>query len=211
MAAFTALAIGLGLAGMASQAIGQHKAGDAAEAAGRAQADISESQAKVADFNAHVADLQSQDAIDRGAQAESRYRAQVKGFIGSQRAGFAASNVDVGFGSAVDVQADTAFTGELDALTIRNNAAREAWGYSVQSYDYQQQAAIDRKAAANQIAAGEQAKSASNFNIATTLLTGGSSLAMKYGFDRSSGSSGPLPSQQTVPNSTTFLPGLSGR
>lgn len=183
MAAFTALAIGLGLAGLATKAVGEHQAGQAAEAAGRAQADVSESQAQVADYNAHVADLQSQDAVERGAEAENRFRLQVRGAIGAQRTGFAAGNIDVGFGSAVDVQGDAAYLGELDALQIRTNAARQAWGYSVQASDYRQQATIDRKAAANQIAAGEQAATASNFNVASTLLTGGTSLLQaKYGF-----------------------------
>lgn len=183
MAAFTALAIGLGLAGLVTQAVGQHEAGQAQQAAGKAQAAVSESQAEVADYNASVATLQAQDAVERGAEAESRFRTQVRGAIGAQRTGFAGANVDVGFGSAVDVQGDAAYLGELDALTIRTNAARTAWGYSVQSYDYSQQAAIDRKAAANQVAAGDQAATASDFQVGTSLLTGGASLLQaKYGF-----------------------------
>jgi hypothetical protein len=185
MAAFTALALGLGLAGIATKAVGEHAAGQALEAAGRAQADVSESQAEVADFNAHVADLQAQDAVERGGGAENRFRGQVRGAIGAQRTGFAGANIDVGFGSAVDVQGDAAYLGELDALTIRTNAAREAWGYQVQASDLRSQAAIDRKAAKNQIAAGEQAATASNFNVGTTLLTGGATLLQaKYGFGK---------------------------
>lgn len=179
MAAFTALAI----AGIAMGAYGQYKAGKASQAAGVAQADVSESQAKVADFNAHVADLQASDAVERGAEAANRYRSQVRGVIGAQRTGFAAGNIDVAFGSAVDVQADAARLGELDALTIRTNAAREAWGYQVQAYDFRQQAAIDRKAGKNQIAAGNQAATAGAFNAATTIVGGTASLLdAKYGF-----------------------------
>lgn len=185
MAAFTALAIA-SLAGMAISAYGQHKAGQAAEAAGNAQADVSESQAKVADFNAHVADLQAQDSVERGAEAENRFRDQIRGAIGAQRTGFAAGNIDVGFGSAVDVQGDAARLGELDALTIRTNAARESWGYQVQGFDYRQQARIDRKAGANQIIAGQVAATASNFAVASTLVGGTSSLLQaKYGLNGS--------------------------
>lgn len=188
MAAFTALAIGLGIASLISKASAEHQAGQAAEAAGKAQADVSESQAGVADYNASVADLQAQDAVERGAEAESRFRTQVRGAIGQQRAGFAGANVDVGFGSAVDVQGDAAYLGELDALTIRTNAARTAWGYQVQAYDYRQQAAIDRKAAANQVAAGAQAATAADYQVGTTLLTGGASLLQaKYGFPKGAG------------------------
>lgn len=185
MAAFTALAIGLGLAGLATQAVAQHKAGEAQKDAGAAQAEVSNSQADVADFNAHVADLQATDAVERGAEAESRFRTQVRGAIGSQRNAIAGNNVDVGFGSAVDVQGDAAYLGELDALTIRTNAAREAWGYQVQAADLRKQGDIDRKAGANQIAAGEQAATASNFQVGATLLTGGASLLQaKYGFGK---------------------------
>lgn len=185
MAGFTLSAIALALAagGTAVSAVGSYKAGKAGERAGQAAADISTSQAEVADFNAHVAGLQSADAVERGAEQENRFRDQVRGVIGKQRTQFAAGNVDVGFGSAVDVQADAAYIGELDALTIRTNAAREAWGYDVQRYNYQQQAAIDRKAAANQVLAGEQAASAGKWGAASTIVTGAGSLLLdKYGF-----------------------------
>lgn len=186
MAGFTLAAISLALAagGTAAQAIGQYKSGQAQKAAGAAQADVSESQAQVADYNANVAKLQATDAIERGDEQEARYRTQIRSAIGGQRAGFAGGNVDVGFGSAVDVQGDAAALGELDALTIKTNAAREAWGYQVQSYDYSQQAAIDRKAAKNQIATGESAASAAKFGVASTIVGGTSSLlAAKYGFN----------------------------
>jgi hypothetical protein len=137
MAGFTLTALSLILAGAgtATQVYGQKKAGDAAKASGEAQKKASESQAQLADFNASVAELQAKDAIERGAEAESRFRTTIKATIGSQRAGIAAGNIDVGFGSAPDVQADAAFLGELDALTIRTNAARESWGYNVQAQD----------------------------------------------------------------------------
>lgn len=187
MAAFTLSAIALALAagGAATSAVGQYKAGQAGKAAGKAQADVSNSSADLADYNASVADLQATDAVERGAEAESRFRTQVRGVIGAQRAGFAGANIDVGFGSAVDVQADAAYLGELDALTIRTNAAREAWGFNVQAYDYRAKATIDRKAAANQIAAGDQAATAGLINAGSTLLGGGASLLQaKYGFKR---------------------------
>jgi len=189
MAGFTlmALALVMSAAGTASQAYGQYKAGKAGERAGNAEADISESQADVADFNAHVAGLQSADALERGTEQENRFRDQVRGIVGRQRTEFAAGNIDTGFGSAVDVQADAATLGELDALTIRTNAAREAWGYDVQSYNYQQQARIDRKAAANQVLAGEQAASAGTWGAASTIVGGtGSLLLDRYGYKKGS-------------------------
>jgi hypothetical protein len=204
VAGFTTMAV-ISLAGMAVSAYGQYKAGQSAKKAGeaaetaakevgKAEQRAAYDQAGLADYNAQVADLQAADATARGQEEASRYRVGVRGMIGSQRAGFAGAGVEVGFGSAVDVQADAAFLGELDALTIRTNAAREAWGFQVQSEDLRRRAAIARKegdyAAETGIvrgaadrAAGNAASTASKFAIASTLIGGGSSLlSQRYGF-----------------------------
>jgi hypothetical protein len=190
MPGFTLGALSLVLAGVGTgvTAYNQYKQGKAAESAGTKQREASESQAALADFNAQVADLQAKDAIERGAEEESRFRTQVRGAIGTQRAGIAASNIDVGFGSAVDVQADAAYLGELDALTIRTNAAREAWGYKVQATDLRKRADIARKEGVYLEAAGKQASSGSKLAIAGTLLGGTASLLQtRYGFQRETG------------------------
>lgn len=88
------------------------------------------------DRNAQLAELQAQDAIERGQVEEKKARRQTEQVIGQQRVSLAAQGVDINKGSALDVQADAAYLGELDALTIRNNAAKEAWGYRVQAQDY---------------------------------------------------------------------------
>ena len=182
MAAFTAMAlIGMGV-GMYTQFRSGQKAASAAEAQGQAQREAAESQAQLAEWNAEVAGLQQKDAIARGAEEEQRFRTGVRGLIGSQRAAFAGSGVDVGFGSAVDVQADAAFLGELDALTIRTNAAREAWGYQVQGEDLQRRAAVARREGHYFEAAGREAASAARWQTGSTLLSSGSSLLMQtYG------------------------------
>lgn len=185
MPALTAAALALTAIGTATTVYGQKKAGDAAQAAGSAQRKASESQAALQDFNAHIADLQAQDAVERGAETESRYRTQVRGAIGTQRAGIAGGNIRVGFGSAVDVQADAAYLGELDALQIRTNSAREAWGFKMQATDLRRRAEISRKEGVYLEAAGGQAKSAANLAAVGTIIGGASSLLqMKYGFDR---------------------------
>lgn len=183
----TAISLGLVAAGTATQVYGQVKAGQASRAAGEKAQKASESQAQLADFNASVAELQAKDAIERGAETESRFRTTIRGTIGQQRAGIAAGNIDVGFGSAVDVQADSAFLGELDAVKIRNNAAREAWGYNVQAKDLRKRAEIARKEGVYLEAAGRQNQSAANLAAAGSLIGGTASLLqMKYGFDKAS-------------------------
>jgi len=183
MAGFTLAAISLLLAGTgaATQAYGQVKAGKQAKAQGYANKDAAESQAQLADYNASVADLQALDAEQRGEEEANRYRQGVRALFGEQRTGLAASGVDVGSGSALDVQADATFLGELDALTIRTNAAREAWGYKVQAVDLRARARITRKEGVYAAAAGEDAARAGTIGAATTLLgASGSLLESRY-------------------------------
>lgn len=124
-------AIGLTVAGGGMQALGQYESGKANE--------------RLMNQNARIADMQADDALDRGRKAEGRHRVDVRRTIGAQRARLAASGVDISAdGSAIDLVADTARMGELDALTIRNNAAREAWGYKTQAVDLRARGKIAR-------------------------------------------------------------------
>ena len=182
MAAATAIAV----TGLVISAYSAWKQSKAAKDAGTAQQKAAESEAQVAEYNAAVADLQAKDALLRGAETESRFRTQVRGLVGSQRAGVAAGNIDVGYGSAVDVQADAAYLGELDARAIRSNAAREAWGYQVQATDLRTRAKIARKTG---YYAGQAAQSTAN----TAYLKAGANIALstatllqqRYGYNTS--------------------------
>jgi hypothetical protein len=170
------------LVGAGINAYGQKKAGDAQAAAGRANREAANSQANLSDFNAEMADLQAQDAVARGDIDASRFRQTVNVMIGAQRAAQAANNVDVGFGSSVDVQADTRYLGEIDASTIRTNAAREAWGFRVNAADLREQARIERKTGVALAATGAAQQTASNLAAAGTLVTAGTSLLQqRYG------------------------------
>lgn len=88
-----------------------------------------EAASKAASYNAAVANNAATFARQQGeikAQASDR---QTAALLGRQKAAYAAGNLDVNSGSPLDIQADTARFGRLNSLTIRNNAAREAWGY----------------------------------------------------------------------------------
>lgn len=122
--------------------------------------------ARIDEQNAGIADMQAKDATDRGTIEEQRQRLGTRQNIGSTRAAQAAQGVDISSGSAADVQASEAGLGELDALTIRNNAARESWGYNVDAANLRQQAKLARYTG-NNAAAGYKAQSYSQ------LITGG--------------------------------------
>src|SRR5688572_19118326 len=120
MGIVSGIALGLAVGGSILNARSQVKAGKAAEQAAQRQGEAeeraglavqrsAESQAQLAEYNAAVAELQAADAEKRGALDANKFRSRTRVLIGEQRAGIAAGNIDVGYGSAVDVQADAAF------------------------------------------------------------------------------------------------------
>lgn len=123
-------------------------------------------QSTISKINAEMANLAAEDAIKRGEVSARDYQKEVDQMIGQQRVAYAAQGVDVNFGSAADIQEETRMRGALDALTIKNNAWREAWGYRVE--------------ALNSTFAGEFAKLEGKSASRQTLLTGGMQ-ALGYG------------------------------
>ena len=101
-------------------------------------------QAQVAANNATIANQNATTALQAGQAAEAAQRMKTAGLIGSQRAGLAANGVQLNSGSALDVQSDAASLGELDALTIRSNAARTAAGYEAQAGNSTAQSQLDQ-------------------------------------------------------------------
>ena len=120
-------------------------------------------------FNAQVADLQANDAINRGNADAVTKKKQTKQVIGSQRAALAAQGIEVNSDTSSLIQQDTAGLGAEDVVTIKNNAWREAWGYKVQALEYSGQAGF--------------AANSAKFNATQTLLTGG----LQFARDVSSG------------------------
>ena len=119
---------------------------------GKAQRYISES-------NARVAEMKARDALKRGHEAEGLSRQRTKKLIGSQRASLAAQGIRLDAGSALDVQMEAGDFGELDALTIKNNALREAFGFKTEARNASMQ--------------GRMAYQTGTNEAMQTLLTGG--------------------------------------
>lgn len=90
--------------------------------------------------NAQVAEMQAADAEARGRVAENEHRLMVTNLIAKNRASAAGSGLLVDDGTFEDVNEDAAGFGELDALAIRSNAAKEAWGYRNQKANSEAQA-----------------------------------------------------------------------
>lgn len=106
-------------------------AGTAVSAMGQMQA--AKAQARAAEYQAKWDQAQAVDAIERGQVEEQKVRNRNAQVLGRQRAVMAAGNLDLTSGSPLDILGDTAQIGELDALTTRNNAQREAESFRVDS------------------------------------------------------------------------------
>lgn len=162
----TALSTGMGVVGMVGQQNAQAQAANAAQAQARYQA-------QVAQQNQELMRRQEADALQRGQVAEENRRRLTAQQIGQQRAALAGQGTDF-TGSETDILGDTAAAGELDAQTIRSNAAREAYGYQVQGLGYGNTAALETARAAN------STYTPNYMGAGASLLSGASTLADKW-------------------------------
>ena len=126
---------------------------------------INEYQAKVAEKNAKIADVNAAQERQSGLEEARRKRMITLQNIGSQQSAFAANNIDITDGTALDAIESTAQLGELDALTTEYNSARTAQNYNQQADNFRQQAYMDR-------IAGENASKNSKFSAAASGLGG---------------------------------------
>ena len=168
-----AISVGTSVLGFAMQAIGQKQAGDA-------QAGQYQYQAAVDRNNKIISDRQAADALKRGEADEQAHRRKVQSIKADQRVSFAARGVDLGSDNVIDTLSDTAMLGELDALTIRSNAGREAYGYNVQGMNYE-------ASAQNNSLAAKGAKKAGKTGALTTILSGASTVGGMYSDYKSKG------------------------
>lgn len=161
-AAVAAVAISVISAGMS--AYGQIQQGDN-------QKKLNDYQAAIGERSAKISDQAADDAEERGRVAEQQQRLKTSQIIGTQRSALASGGVQVDSGSALDVVADSAMLGEMDALTVRQNAEREAYQYRLQAYSSRTQAGMSTLA-------GNNAASNAAWGAGTTLIGGLGSAAM---------------------------------
>ena len=117
--------------------------------AAKAQSAAAEFQEDQAKENARLAELQARNAELAGLVEEDRQRQLTRKFLASQRTAIAANNLDMSTGTPLDILGDTAALGEQDALMIRANAAREAWGLRTQAVDFRNSGSMARAAGRN--------------------------------------------------------------
>lgn len=124
----------------------------------------------VANLNAKLEEGKRSDAQQRGSLEQMRHWRQVAQRQSAQRAQLAASGVDVNFGSAFDVQEDTAMIGGEDSAIIEQNTTNEVRGYDINAMNYRTQGKAARFR-------GKSALFGSALAATGTLLSGASQVA----------------------------------
>lgn len=147
-----AVTLALMAAGTMASAYGTYQQGQAANDAAK--------------YNAKMAEYAAQDAQRRGEEEAAAIQRKASSLKSSQRVAQAAHGLDVGYGTAQDLQDETDFFGQMDAATARTNAANQAWSYRSQG----KLARAEGRAAAYQGALGATG----------TLLSGAGQVASKW-------------------------------
>lgn len=169
IAIMTAVSTGMSVLGSIQQ-------GQAANASAQYNARVQENNAEIARRNALF-------ASQEGAANVEKKQLETRANIGAIKSAQAASGVDIGGPSAVDVRSSASELGQLSAINIRSNAVRRAYGYETEAVGNEAQAELDR-------AEGKNAKTASYVNAAGTFLGQTSSAAQKGNYDAWLGSTG---------------------
>lgn len=132
---------------------------------GKAQSEQAKYQADVARQNQQLAEQQASAERKQGYDNMVAKRQEAAKLIGRQRAMAGASGATVDEGSNLDLQADTAAQGELDAINAYNQGLDRAYNSELQAANYGSQAgAYDAQASS--------AKNAGYLNAASTAIGG---------------------------------------
>lgn len=153
------LASALPVAGLAASALGS-------VASGRQQAASAKYNSQVATNNAAIVQQNATFAGEEGAANAAIEQQKTRATVGGIKAAQAANGIDVNSGSDVDVRSSAAELGELNAINIRSNAARSAYGQQTQASSDTAQAQLDKQEAGYDSEAGY-------LKAGTTLLSGG--------------------------------------
>lgn len=157
------------VAGLAGQ-IGRQNAQAQSASANAAQAIY---QSQIARQNQALMEQRARDALQRGQIAEENSRRLTRQRIGAQIARLAAQGVDLE-GSPTEILGDTVAAGEVDALTSRANAARDAYGYRAAGVGYETAGVLETNKALN------SNYSPNSLGIGASLLSSASALAEKW-------------------------------
>lgn len=122
-------------------------------------------QAQVADQNAKLSNEAAKREEENTREAALQHYRKQAALKGQQRVAMAAGGLDVNFGNAADLTADTEMLGNEDVRRIYAQGAENVLGKNIESINYRSQAKASRQAATGAIVKGV-------FDVGTTALGG---------------------------------------
>lgn len=122
-------------------------------------------QAKVADQNAKLSAEAANREQQNTADAALQHYRKVAQLKSEQRVAMAAGGIDVDFGNAADLTADTNMLAREDARRLYDQGAENTRGFDIEGTNYRSQAKASRQAATGALVSGA-------FNMGTTALGG---------------------------------------
>ena len=152
---------------------GQIYGGMAANAQGKYQQ-------QVANQNAQLEQRAQRDAISRQETEQTRHYRRLSQALGEARVRNSAAGLDVGFGSAADLESDIALIGYEDSATLAENANKEIMGYDINAANFVNEGRAARSR-------GRAAQTAGFIGAGGTLLSAASQFAKKNVNNRAGG------------------------
>lgn len=90
----------------------------------------------IADMNAEFAELDAYDAEIEGYSDQARYQSIVDSTLATQRTRLAAGDVELGYGTAGEIEKEDIFIAEINKMEIENQARATALGYKREARDF---------------------------------------------------------------------------
>lgn len=155
----------------------------------KAQREAANYNAKIAENNAIIAEKNVRKQQLEGARQEEAQRLKTAQILGQQRVGYGAGGIDMGVGSALDVQGTTAFYGQEDLLSIRAGSKAQEDRLHQQATDFTNQAQMSRASGAN----AQRAANLQSVGTAIGTLTQMASFGQSQGLFSGSGAGAKSP------------------
>lgn len=161
----------LGWASLGLQALGAISSASAKYDEAKQQSALLNYQAAVQRNNAAIAEEQAKAALIAGQRDEFNQRLKQAAAMSRLRASYADRGMALDEGTPLNALASEEYIGEVDALTIRDNANRQAWAHRI--------SAASSKDEADMLTARAKSTSPSSASFGT-LLTGATSVASSW-------------------------------
>lgn len=175
-----AIAVGASVLGTTASAVGQYQADksnqNVLKLREKSEKQRSEAEASSLDSQAKEEDFRADSAARRGRFVLNRFRRQVQGEIGQNKAALAVTGVEITSGSAQRVLDDQTRAGVMDSIVLEQNNALDVWGFRSRAEKLRAGADLTRRTGRIQAKIFRKQASAvgraADFRLVTSLVSG---------------------------------------